>query len=159
MLRAIALMILCALISRHRAPHDDDTARLAVPQFQVGTPTAYPPRIDEDAPLPEVASIATIINDSTPPYRYHRVTIRGCYTIDPYHGSVLVDSSGRGLMLFGGSDDIGDQPFDWTHQKVCGTFVVMIYRKPMEGPLQYLCREVCAVAEVTVASMIAEINH
>ena len=159
MLRAIVLLILYALISRHRVPHDADTARLAVPQFQAGTPTAYPPPIDADAPLPEVASIAAIINDSTPPYRYHRVIIRGYYTIDPSHGSVLVDSSGRGLMLFGGSDDIGDQPFDWTRQKVCGTFVVMINRKPMDGPLQYLCGEVCAVGKGTVASMIAAINR
>jgi hypothetical protein len=117
------------------------------------------PRLPHNAELPELATIAAILDDSTSPHRYRRVTINGCYTVDPYHGAVLVDNSGRGLMWFGGSDDVGDQPFDWTCQKVCGTFVATIYREPRETPLKYLCPEVCAVGEGTVASTIVEIDN
>lgn len=158
MFRTVLLMIACALISYDRAPRGIAAVSSRAGRFHAGNSAAYPPRLDE-AKLPELATIAAIVDDSTSPHRYRRVVINGCYTVDPYHGAVLVDNSGRGLMWFGGSDDIGDQPFDWTRQKVCGTFVATIYRNPPQAPLRYLCPEVCAVGEGTVASTIVEVGN
>jgi hypothetical protein len=56
--------------------------------------------------------------------------------------------------MFGGSDDIGVQPSDWTKQRVCGTFVGVIRWKPREVPLTYLCPDLCFVSEGTVESRI-----
>jgi hypothetical protein len=159
MFRTVLLMIACVLISYDRGPRDVVAVSSHTDRLHAGKPMAYSSRRFQNSELPELATIAAILDDSTSPRRYRRVTINGCYTVDPYHGAVLVDNSGRGLMLFGGSDDVGDQPFDWTRQNVCGTFVATIYREPPEAPLKYLCPEVCAVGEGTVASTIVEIDN
>jgi hypothetical protein len=124
-------------------------------QFRVGDAAEYPAPIAHGTPLPPAASVADVVND---PLRYDeaRVTLSGCYSIDPYHGAVLLgpgESTG-GIAMFGGSDDIGDEDFDWMRDKICGRFVGTVYWQPVAEPFKYLCSDLCFVSEGTVDSKI-----
>ena len=129
------------------------------PEFVTGEAQEYPPRISKGAKLPEEVELASIVANPGS-YRDRRVTLAGCYTTDPYHGSVLFEprSGRRGLAMFGGSDDVGDKPFDWMSQAVCGRFVGVIKHNPTEIPLKYLCPELCFVGEGTVESVLVSID-
>lgn len=129
------------------------------PEFFTGEAHEYPPRISKGAKLPEEVELASIVANPGS-YRDRRVTLAGCYTTDPHHGSVLFEprSGRRGLAMFGGSDDVGDQPFDWMSQAVCGRFVGVIKHNPTEIPLKYLCPELCFVGEGTVESVLVSID-
>jgi hypothetical protein len=116
---------------------------------------AYPPKISRNARLPKRVSVNQIVSHPKR-YRDRRVTLTGCYITDPYHGRGLTDSesSGAGIAMFGGSDDIGSQSFEWTRQRVCGTFVGVVRWKPSDVPFTYLCPDLCFVSEGTVESRI-----
>jgi hypothetical protein len=115
-------------------------------------------KFDRRAPLPPAADLATIVRNPGR-FRKTRVAVSGCYTVDPYHGAVLYDpdTTNSGISMFGGSDDTGGQDFDWTKQRVCGTFVGVVEWKPTDEPMKFLCPEVCFVAQGTIRSRIE--NH
>ena len=140
-------------------------SRMPLPSvpFSFGSDSSpYPARIKKGVKLPKQIPIANIVRNPKV-YADRRVTVTGCYRVDPYHGSVLFDpaSFSRGIEMFGGSDDTRGQPFDWMAQQVCGTFVGVIRWKTNEVPLKYLCPELCFVSEGTVACRIepAEETH
>lgn len=120
--------------------------------FTGAGPVCRPSRIANDTPLPRNVSVSEIVNNPSA-FADARVTIDGCYVVDPYHGASLSDGE-RAIEMFGGSDDIGDTPFDWTRQKVCGRFVGTVEFRPQDVPLKYLCPNVCFDSEGTYQSVI-----
>lgn len=156
MLRVLVSTAACLVIV---ACHDPSSppigSRETAAVFHTGPSPGYPPRIAKGTKLPAAAEVSAIIGD---PVRFQdeRVTIQGCYTIDPYHGSALFGSNRAkgGIRMLGGSDDTSGHPFDWTKHEVCGTFVGVIRWKPTEDPLKYLCPDLCFIGEGTVESRI-----
>ena len=149
-------ILLCLLFMSCRRPTHLDLAPSGDTRQAFFTSGAqYAPKIANDAALPAPVTIAEVLSHSSD-YAERRVTISGCYAINPYHGAFLRDQlpSVGSLALFGGSDDLGAQPFDWMRQKVCGTFVGTIKFKTREEPLKCLCPEVCFLSEGTVDSEI-----
>jgi hypothetical protein len=127
----------------------------ATAAFAFDSQGSYAPRIPQSAVLPKRVSIAEIVSHPRR-HRGHRVTLVGCYITIPNDGTSLMDPkrAGASIAMFGGSDDRGSQPFDWTRQQICGTFVGVIEWKPSEVPLTYLCPDLCFVSEGTVESRI-----
>jgi hypothetical protein len=118
-----------------------------------------PPAIARDAVLPGLVQIAEIVA-APEAFSNRRVTITGCYRADPNHGAVLVNPGAeRGILMLGGSDDIGNQPYDWLSQKVCGTFVGVVHWRSEIVPLQSLCPEVCFVSDGTVEGTVKLISE